>query len=56
MHGALALGAVWQRTVLFWDALFWDALFWDALRQRAGLPPLLDFKYETILNARGLRL
>ena len=51
MHGALALGAVWQRTVLFWDALFWDAL-----RQRAGLPPLLDFKYETILNARGLRL
>ena len=36
-------------------------LFWDTLRQRAnnmleheraGLPPLLDFKYETLLDAR----
>lgn len=36
-------------------------LFWDVLRQRAdnmleheraGLPPLLDFKYETLLDAR----
>ncbi len=37
-------------------------LFWDTLRQRAnnmlehervGLPPLLDFKYETVLDARS---
>lgn len=37
-------------------------LFWDTLRQRAnnmlehersGLPPLLDFKYETLLDARS---
>ena len=36
-------------------------LFWDTLRQRAdnmlehertGMPPLLDFKYETVLDAR----
>ena len=38
-----------------------SVLFWDTLRQRAnnmleheraGLPPLLDFKYETLLDAR----
>ena len=40
-------------------------LFLDTLRQRSenmleherqGMPPLLDFKYETILDARKLRL
>ncbi len=42
---------VWQRTVLFWDALRRRA---DNMleHERAGLPPLLDFKYETILDAR----
>lgn len=38
-----------------------SVLFWDTLRQRAnnmlehereGMPPLLDFKYETLLDAR----
>jgi hypothetical protein len=42
---------VWQRTILFWDALRQRA---DNMleHERAGLPPLLDFKYETILDAR----
>lgn len=41
----------WQRTILFWDALRQRA---DNMleHERAGLPPLLDFKYETILDAR----
>ncbi len=43
------------------DLLERTVLFWDALRQRAdnmlehersGLPPLIDFKYETLLDAR----
>lgn len=43
------------------DVLERAVLFWDTLRQRAnnmlehvraGLPPLLDFKYETLLDAR----
>ena len=43
------------------DALQRTVLFWDVLRQRAdnmleheeaGLPPLLDFEYETLLDAR----
>ncbi len=43
------------------DLLKRTILFWDTLRQRAnnmleheraGLPPLLDFKYETLLDAR----
>ena len=43
------------------DLLERMVLFWDALRQRAdnmldheraGLPPLLDFKFETLLDAR----
>jgi hypothetical protein len=43
------------------DLLERTILFWDTLRQRAdnmleheqaGLPPLLDFKYETLLDAR----
>lgn len=44
---------LWERTILFWDTL----------RQRAdniiahdvaGKPPLLDFDYELVLDARGL--
>ena len=43
------------------DVLERTILFWDVLRQRAnnmleherrGMPPLLDFKYETVLDAR----
>ncbi|MEQ8356301.1 MAG: DUF3141 domain-containing protein [Kiloniellaceae bacterium] len=42
---------VWQRSILFWDTLRQRA---DNMleHERAGLPPLLDFKYETILDAR----
>ena len=42
---------VWARTVLFYDALRQRA---DNMleHERTGLPPLLDFKYETILDAR----
>ncbi len=41
----------WQRSILFWDALRQRA---DNMleHERSGLPPLLDFKYETILDAR----
>jgi hypothetical protein len=42
-----------ERTVLFWDTLRQRA---DNMlkHQRAGLPPLIDFKYETLLDARRL--
>jgi hypothetical protein len=41
----------WQRTVLFWDTLRQRGD--DMLEhERAGMPPLLDFKYETVLDAR----
>ncbi len=42
---------VWQRGILFLDVLRQRAnnMF---EHERAGLPPLLDFKYETILDAR----
>ncbi len=42
---------VWQRSVLFLDTLRQRA---DNMleHERAGQPPLLDFKYETILDAR----
>jgi len=42
---------VWQRSILFFDALRKRA---DNMleHERAGLPPLLDFKYETVLDAR----
>jgi hypothetical protein len=42
---------VWERTILFWDALRQRA---DNMleHERAGLPPLLDFKSETLLDAR----
>ena len=41
----------WQRSILFWDTMRQRA---DNMleHERAGLPPLLDFKYETILDAR----
>jgi Protein of unknown function (DUF3141) len=42
---------VWQRSVLFWDTLRQRA---DNMidHERAGMPPLLDFRSETILDAR----
>lgn len=52
-HGALwAYGRdFWERSILFWDALRRRA---DDLieHERRGLPPLLDFRFETILDAR----
>ncbi len=40
-----------ERTILFWDTLRQRAN--NMLEhERAGLPPLLDFKYETLLDAR----
>ena len=42
---------VWQRSILFWDTLRRRAN--NMLEhERAGLPPLLDFKHEMILDAR----
>jgi len=40
-----------ERTILFWDTLRQRA---DNMleHERAGLPPLLDFQYETLLDAR----
>lgn len=51
-HFAWSYGLdVWQRTILFCDALRHRAN--NAMEhERAGMPPLLDFKYETILDAR----
>ena len=42
---------LWQRTILFLDTLRQRA---DNMieHERAGMPPLLDFKYETVLDAR----
>lgn len=42
---------VLQRSILFWDVLRQRA---DDMfeHERAGLPPLLDFKYEMLLDAR----
>jgi len=42
---------VWERTVLFWDTLRQRADNMIA-HERAGKPPLLDFDYELILDAR----
>ncbi len=43
---------LWQRSIMFWDTLRQRAN--DMLEhERAGLPPVLDFKYETLLDARG---
>jgi hypothetical protein len=41
----------WERTVLFWDTLRQRADNMIA-HERAGKPPLLDFDYELILDAR----
>ncbi|WP_370140826.1 DUF3141 domain-containing protein [Bradyrhizobium sp. USDA 313] len=42
---------LWERTILFWDTLRERA---DNMieHERAGKPPLLDFDYELILDAR----
>lgn len=42
---------LWERSILFWDTLRQRANNM-LVHERAGLPPLLDFKYETILDAR----
>lgn len=41
----------WERSILFWDTLRERA---DNMleHERAGLPPLLDFRFETVLDAR----
>lgn len=40
-----------ERSILFWDTLRKRAN--NMLEhERAGMPPLLDFKYETLLDAR----
>ncbi len=41
----------WQRSILFFDTLRQRA---DNMNEheKAGMPPLLDFKYETVLDAR----
>ncbi len=41
----------WERSILFWDTLRQRAD--DMLEhERAGLPPLLDFRYRPVLDAR----
>src|SRR5512138_3193958 len=42
---------VWERAILFWDTLRQRADNMLA-HERAGKPPLLDFDYELILDAR----
>jgi len=42
---------LWERTLLFWDTLRQRADNMIA-HERAGKPPLLDFDYEMILDAR----
>ncbi|WP_448325988.1 DUF3141 domain-containing protein [Sulfitobacter sp. M13] len=42
---------LWERSVLFMDTLRERADNMIA-HERAGMPPLLDFKYETLLDAR----
>jgi hypothetical protein len=58
LNPATDQGALWAYGRDFWER---SILFWDTLRQRAddlieherrGLPPLLDFRFETILDAR----
>ena len=41
----------WQRTLLFWRALHERVNNMQEL-ERQGMPPVLDFKYETQLNTR----
>ncbi len=45
---------LWQRSILFCDALRQRANN-TMEHERAGLPPVLDFKYETILDARSFK-
>lgn len=45
---------LWERSVLFLDTLRERADNMIA-HDRAGMPPLLDFKYETLLDARQLK-
>lgn len=43
---------VWERSILFWDTLRQRAN--NMLdHERAGLPPLLNFTYDTLLDARS---
>ncbi len=42
---------VWERSILFWDTLRQRADNMIA-HERAGKPPLLDFDYELVLDAR----
>ena len=42
---------VWQRSVLFWDVLRQRANIMME-HQEAGMPPVLTFQYETLLDAR----
>jgi hypothetical protein len=44
---------LWERSVLFWDTLRERAENMLA-HERQGMPPLLDFDYETLLDARRL--
>jgi hypothetical protein len=44
---------VWERTILFWDTLRQRADNMLA-HEQAGKPPLLDFDYELMLDARRL--
>ncbi|MCB4825489.1 DUF3141 domain-containing protein, partial [Roseicella aerolata] len=42
---------LWERSILFWDTLRQRAD--DMLEhERLGLPPLLDFRTETVVDAR----
>lgn len=50
-HDAGVARDMWERSVLFWDVLRQRADNMIA-HERAGMPPLLDFKYETLLDAR----
>ncbi len=59
--GASNLWSAWYEYAV--DAAQRSILFWDTLRQRgnnfvehanAGLPPLLHFDYETVVDGRGL--
>ena len=42
---------LWERSILFWDTLRQRAVNMIA-HERAGKPPLLDFDYELLLDAR----
>ncbi|WP_240637665.1 DUF3141 domain-containing protein [Paracoccus aestuarii] len=44
---------VWERSILFWDTLRQRADNMMA-HERAGKPPLLDFDYELLIDARHL--